>query len=54
MRKADLLKLCRLHPDCEFSAFTNGTLVDEAFCKEMAEVGNPEPVPQPGGLRRCQ
>ncbi|MCH4157399.1 MAG: radical SAM protein [Acidaminococcaceae bacterium] len=40
MRKADLLKLCRLHPDCEFSAFTNGTLVDEAFCKEMAEVGN--------------
>ncbi len=40
VRKADLIKLCRAHPDCEFSAFTNGTLVDEEFCKQLAEVGN--------------
>ena len=24
VRKADILRLCQAHPDCEFSAFTNG------------------------------
>lgn len=40
MRKEDILKLCRANPDCAFLAFTNGTLVDEAFAKELADVGN--------------
>lgn len=39
-RKADLIRLCEEHNDCEFHSFTNGTLVDEAFCKEMQRVGN--------------
>lgn len=40
VRKADILKLCEKHNDCAFHAFTNGTLVDEAFCEEMRRVGN--------------
>lgn len=40
MRKADIIKLCRANPDCAFLAFTNGTLVDEEFAKELADVGN--------------
>ncbi len=40
VRKADLIRLCEKHNDCEFHAFTNGTLVDEDFCKEMQRVGN--------------
>ena len=32
VRKADIIKLCEKHNDCAFHAFTNGTLVDEAFC----------------------
>lgn len=33
VRKADLFKICEMHPDCMFLAFTNGTLIDEEFCK---------------------
>lgn len=40
VRKADLLKLAKVHKDCVFLAFTNGTLVDDAFAKALAEVGN--------------
>ncbi len=40
VRKADIIKLCEMHPDCYFFAFTNGTLVDDAFCKELLRVGN--------------
>ena len=40
VRKADLLRLCRMHPDCEFLTFTNGTLIDEDFCQEMLQVKN--------------
>lgn len=40
VRKADLIKLCEMHPDCEFMSFTNGTLIDEEFCKEMLRVKN--------------
>lgn len=40
MRKADLIRLCEKHNECAFHAFTNGTLVDEAFCQEMVRVGN--------------
>lgn len=40
VRKKDLIKLCEIHPDCEFLSFTNGTLIDEEFCKEMLRVKN--------------
>ncbi len=40
VRKADLIKLCEKHNDCAFLAYTNGTLVDEDFCREMVKVGN--------------
>lgn len=40
VRKADLIKICEMHPDCEFLSFTNGTLIDDAFCKEMRRVKN--------------
>ena len=40
VRKADLVKICERHPDCEFLSFTNGTLIDEDFCKEMLRVKN--------------
>ena len=40
VRKADILKLCRKHPDCEFHALTNGTLIDDDFCQEVVKVGN--------------
>lgn len=40
VRKADLVKLCEKHNDCAFLAFTNGTLVDEAFCAELKRIGN--------------
>jgi len=39
-RKDDLIRLCESHPECVFLSFTNGTLVDEAFAKEMKRVGN--------------
>lgn len=39
-RKADLIQLCETHADCEFLAFTNGTLIDEEFCQEMLRVKN--------------
>lgn len=40
VRKTDLIRLCEKHADCEFLAFTNGTLIDEAFCQEMLRVRN--------------
>jgi len=40
VRKKDLISLCRKHDDCYFLSFTNGTLVDDEFCKELADVGN--------------
>ena len=40
VRKKDLIRLCEEHNTCQFLAFTNGTLVDEAFCAEMKRVGN--------------
>ena len=39
VRKNDIIKLCEEHHECQFLAFTNGTLVDEAFCGEMKRVG---------------
>jgi len=40
VRKTDLIKICEMHPDCEFLSFTNGTLIDEDFCQEMLRVKN--------------
>ena len=40
VRKKDLITLCERHPDCEFLSFTNGTLIDEAFCEELLRVKN--------------
>ena len=40
VRKRDLIKLCEMHPDCVFLSFTNGTLIDEGFCREMIRVKN--------------
>lgn len=40
VRKKDLIKLCEMHPDNAFVAFTNGTLVDQEFCDELKRVGN--------------
>ena len=31
----DIIKLCEKHTDCYFLAFTNGTLIDEAFADDM-------------------
>lgn len=40
VRKDDVFRLARKHSDCGFMLFTNGTLVDQAFCDEMKECGN--------------
>lgn len=40
VRKKDIISLCEKHSDCEFLSFTNGTLIDEAFCEDMLRVKN--------------
>ena len=40
MRKKDIVKLAEKHNKCMFYAFTNGTLIDEEFCKDMQRLGN--------------
>ena len=40
VRKQDIIKLCEKHKDCIFTAFTNGTLIDEAFADDMLRVKN--------------
>lgn len=40
VRKKDIIRLCEKHNDCVFSAFTNGTLIDEEFADEMLRVRN--------------
>lgn len=40
VRKKDIIKLCEKHNDCAFLAFTNATLIDEAFADEMLRVKN--------------
>lgn len=44
VRKADLLRLCEAHPDCQFAAFTNGTLIDEAFAEDILRLKNFIPI----------
>lgn len=40
VRKKDIIKLCEKHKDCVFTAYTNGTLIDEEFADEMLRVKN--------------
>lgn len=40
VRKNDILKLAEKHNDVEFSIYTNSTLIDEEFCKEVVRLGN--------------
>jgi sulfatase maturation enzyme AslB (radical SAM superfamily) len=40
VRKKDIITLCEKHPDCIFLAFTNGTLIDDAFADDMLRVRN--------------
>ena len=40
VRKKDIIALCEKHGDSVFTAFTNGTLIDEAFADEMLRVKN--------------
>jgi len=40
VRKKDIIRLCEKHHDCAFHSYTNGTLIDEEFCKEVQRVGN--------------
>lgn len=40
VRKDDLIKLAMKHQDCIFLAFTNATLIDEAFAKDVKKAGN--------------
>ena len=60
VRKRDIIRLCGEFNDCQFLAFTNGTLVDEAFCADMKRVGNLmlaislEGDPEVNDLRRGQ
>ena len=40
VRKADILKLAEKHNDCIFSIYSNSTLIDEEFCKQIQKLGN--------------
>jgi MoaA/NifB/PqqE/SkfB family radical SAM enzyme len=44
IRKADIIRLCEAHPNCQFGAFTNGTLIDEVFVNEILRVKNFIPI----------
>lgn len=40
IKKKEILRLCEENPDCAFLAYTNATLIDEDFCREVLRVGN--------------
>ncbi|MBE6817940.1 MAG: radical SAM protein [Ruminococcaceae bacterium] len=40
VRKKDILRLAKENPECVFLAYTNGTLIDKAFVREMKQCGN--------------
>ena len=40
VRKRDLVRLCEKHDDCAFTAFTNATLIDDAFAEDLLRVKN--------------
>ncbi len=40
VRKHDIIRLAEENQDCYFLSFTNGTLVDDDFCKDLSRAGN--------------
>ncbi len=40
VRKRDLVRLALAHKDSAFMVYTNGTLVDQAFCDDLKKCGN--------------
>lgn len=40
VRKKDLIRLAEKHNDAVFAIYTNSTLIDDAFCKEVVRLGN--------------
>ena len=40
IRKDDIFTLCEENPNCMFLCYTNATLIDDAFCLKMKELGN--------------
>lgn len=44
VRKKDIIEICEKHNDCEFLIFTNSTLIDEDFAKEMLRLKNIVPA----------
>ena len=40
IKKKEVLEVCRNNKDCIFLIFTNATLIDEEFCKQINEIGN--------------
>jgi len=40
IRKKDIITLALENQDCIFLAFTNGTLIDDAFCTDLLKCGN--------------
>jgi len=58
VRKKDLLRLAEKHNDVELAMFTNSTLIDEDFCKEVQRLGNMifllsiEGTPETNDMRR--
>ena len=40
VRSKDIIALCQKHSDCQFLAFTNATLINEAFADDMLRVKN--------------
>ena len=44
VRKADVLRLCEAHQDCQFGAFTNGTLIDDEFARAVLHLKNFLPI----------
>lgn len=40
VRKKDIIRLADAHPYSEIGIFTNSTLIDEDFCKEVVRIGN--------------
>ena len=40
VKKREIIKLAEKHNDVEFAIFSNSTLIDDAFCKELVRLGN--------------
>jgi MoaA/NifB/PqqE/SkfB family radical SAM enzyme len=40
VKKKEILQLAEKHNDVEFSIYTNSTLIDDEFCKEVVRLGN--------------